>query len=278
MSPAAVEFSFEFFPPRNPAARARLDTTIKQLSLCQPEFFSVTFGAGGSTRDHTFETLMAIRQQASCEAIPHISCIGLPIEQLKKVLLSYRENGFTSLVALRGDLPSGSAGAGSLCYASELVALIRRETGAHFRLFVGCYPEFHPQSFSADNDLDNFKRKVDAGADAAITQYFFNADAYFRFLDSCRAKDIDIPILPGIMPITNSTQLLRFSAACGAEVPRWIARRLHDFGDDSEAIRRFGIDVGTALCARLIDNGVTNIHVYTMNQAAPALAIMRNLA
>ncbi|MGI9229142.1 MAG: methylenetetrahydrofolate reductase [NAD(P)H] [Gammaproteobacteria bacterium] len=277
MNKPTLELSFEFFPPRSPEAEARLLTTVNELCVCKPEFFSVTFGAGGSTREKTLETVLSIREQTPIESVPHISCIGFPVEDIRQVLQRYRDNGFKSLVALRGDLPSGAAGGGSLRYANELVEFIRAETGDHFRLYVACYPEVHPQSHGVARDMDNFKRKVDAGADAAITQYFYNIDAYLHFLESCRSQQIDIPIIPGVMPIINCTQLLRFSEACGAEVPRWITKRLQDFGDDRASIKKFGIEVTTHLCEQLIKNGADNLHIYTMNQSEASLAIRQNL-
>ena len=269
--------SFEFFPPRNPEAEARLLATVDALRVCRPEFMSVTFGAGGGTRDKTLETALAIRERGDAEAVPHLSCIGFPREDIERALRSYREHGFRSVVALRGDLPSGSAGGGCLRYGADLVRLIRAETGARFRVFVGCYPEVHPQAPGAGRDLDNFQRKVEAGADAAITQYFYNPDAYLHFLDRCRARQIEIPIIPGVMPITNSARLIRFSESCGAEIPRYLLKRLQDFGDDQQAIRQFGVEVTTRLCERLLANGATRLHIYTMNQSAPSLAIGRNL-
>ena len=269
----SLKLSFEFFPPRTPAAEQNLHATITRLKLLRPDYFSVTFGAGGSTRDKTFETASLINEITGIEAAPHISCIDSSREDLREILQNYRNHGFDHLVALRGDLPSGLAGTGALRFASELVELIRTETGRHFHIDVGCYPEFHPQAGSAEKDLENFKRKVDAGADSAITQYFYNADAYFRFLDSCSALGIEIPIVPGIMPITNRDQLVRFSNMCGAEIPRWILKRLEDFGDDLASIRSFGIDVTTGLCARLLDAGAPGLHIYTMNKAEASEAI-----
>ena len=273
LSRNALKLSFEFFPPRTPAAEQNLHATIPRLKLLRPDYFSVTFGAGGSTRDKTFETASLINEMTGIEAAPHISCIDSSRESLRDILQNYRNHGFIHLVALRGDLPSGLAGTGALRFASELVEFIRTETGRHFHIDVGCYPEFHPQARSAEKDLENFRRKVDAGADSAITQYFYNADAYFRFLDSCSALGIEIPIVPGIMPITNRDQLVRFSNMCGAEIPRWILKRLVDFGDDLASIRSFGIDVTTGLCARLLDAGAPGLHIYTMNKAEASEAI-----
>ena len=273
LSRNSLKLSFEFFPPRTPAAEQSLHATIARLKQLRPDYFSVTFGAGGSTRDKTFETASFISETTGIEAAPHVSCIGSSREELRGIIHNYKDHGFDHLVALRGDLPSGLAGAGALRFASELVEFIRTETGRHFHIDVGCYPEFHPQAQSAGEDLENFKRKVDAGADSAITQYFYNADAYFRFLESCSSTGIDIPIIPGIMPITNRTQLVRFSEMCGAEIPRWILKRLHDFGDDLVSIRSFGIDVTTRLCAQLLEAGAPGLHIYTMNKAEASEAI-----
>ena len=273
LSRNALKLSFEFFPPRTPAAEQNLRATITRLERLRPDFFSVTFGAGGSTREKTFETARLINDTTGIEAAPHVSCIGSSREELREILQKYRNHGFEHLVALRGDLPSGLAGTGALRFASELVEFIRTETGHHFHIDVGCYPEFHPQAQSAEKDLENLRRKVDAGADSAITQYFYNADAYFRFLDSCSALGIGIPIVPGIMPITNRDQLVRFSNMCGAEIPRWILKRLENFGDDLASIRRFGIDVTTRLCSQLLDAGAPGLHIYTMNKAEASEAI-----
>ncbi len=270
-------FSFEFFPPRTPEAVGRLQTTRDRLAQLKPDYFSVTFGAGGSTREKTFETVLEIRETTGIPAAPHISCIGCSLQVIRETLTTYKEAGINRIVALRGDLPSGSAGYGELRYGNELVEFIRRETGDHFYLEVAAYPEFHPQAPSAKGDLENFKCKVEAGADSAITQYFYNPDAYFRFVESCERYGIDIPIVPGVMPIINHTQLVRFSEACGAEIPRWILRRLRDFGDDRVAIREFGIDVTTELCQQLLEKGAPGLHFYTMNQAEASEAIWRNL-
>ncbi len=271
------KFSLEFFPPKTPDAVDRLQTTQERLSKLKPDFFSVTFGAGGSTRERTFETVMDIFNKTGIDGVPHISCIGSTIEEIRSVLKSYREAGIRKIVALRGDLPSGSMATGSLRYASELVEFIRKETGDHFHIEVAAYPEFHPQAPGAQKDIENFKRKVDAGANAAITQYFYNADAYYRYIDSCEKLGIDIPIVPGVMPIMTCTQLCRFSDACGAEIPRWILKRLQEFGDDRNAIHDFGIDVTTALCEQLLLNGAPGIHFYTMNQSTAVETIWNNL-
>jgi methylenetetrahydrofolate reductase (NADPH) len=269
--------SFEFFPPRTPEAVGRLELARVRLARFGPAFFSVTFGAGGSTRDLTLETVLAVREATGIECAPHISCIGTPAAELREILQRYRAHGIKRVVALRGDMPSGLTGFGELRYANELVEFIRRETGREFHIEVAAYPEFHPQAPTAAADLANFKRKVEAGADSAITQYFFNPDAYFRFVDDCTRMGITIPIVPGIMPITNFSQLARFSDMCGAEIPRWLAKRLRDFGDDRAAIRDFGIDVTTALCARLLEGGAPGLHFYTMNQSDALEAIFQRL-
>ncbi|MFQ5659977.1 MAG: methylenetetrahydrofolate reductase [NAD(P)H] [Gammaproteobacteria bacterium] len=271
------KFSFEFFPPRTPESTGKLQTTQQRLAKLAPDFFSVTFGAGGSTREKTFETVMDIRKSTGIESVPHISCIGFSIEKISAVLEDYRREEFRHIVALRGDLPSGAVGSGPLRYANELVEFIRKETGDYFHIDVACYPEFHPHAASTRSDLENFERKVKAGADSAITQYFYNPDAYFRFIDSCEQRGIDIPIVPGIMPIINCTQLVRFSEACGAEIPRWILFRLRDFGDDRRAIREFGIDVSTRLCDSLLSQGAPGLHIYCMNQPEASEAIWKNL-
>lgn len=270
--------SFEFFPPRSPEAAIKLEATRDKLTRFRPEFYSVTFGAGGSTRNLTFETVNNIKTATGIDAAPHISCIGFPIAQIRKILEQYQQAGITRLVALRGDMPSGTTGHGELRYANELVEFIRSETGDRFFIEVAAYPEFHPQAASAESDLKNFKRKVEAGANRAITQYFYNPDAYFRFLDSCEKLGIDIPIIAGVMPITNYTQLMRFSEMCGAEIPRWIVQRLRDFGDDRNAIRRFGIDVTTELCERLVQGGAPGLHFYTMNQHEAVEAICEHIS
>jgi methylenetetrahydrofolate reductase (NADPH) len=272
-----THLSFEFFPPRTPDAVARLEQTRARLAAHQPGFFSVTFGAGGSTRELTLETVLAIRQSTGVDSAPHISCIGTSLADLRDVIRRYVEVGIRRVVALRGDMPSGTTGFGELRYASELVAFIRQEAGDTFHIDVAAYPEFHPQASSAAADLQHFREKVEAGANSAITQYFYNPDAYFRFLDSCAALGISIPIVPGIMPITNYSQLMRFSEMCGAEVPRWIVRRLRDFGDDRAAIRSFGIDVTGALCERLLAQGAPGLHFYTMNQHDTVEAVLTNL-
>jgi methylenetetrahydrofolate reductase (NADPH) len=271
------QFSFEFFPPRNDEAAATLREAYRQLAVLQPEFFSVTFGAGGSTQEKTEETVLDIIRETGVEAAPHLSCVGSSRERIRAILDGYREHGIRRIVALRGDLPSGMLATGEFRYANELVEFIRRETGSHFHIEVAAYPEVHPQAAGAEADLANFKRKVDAGADEALTQYFYNADAYFQFVERARKLGVSIPIMPGIMPITNYSQLARFSESCGAEIPRWVRKQLEGFGDDRDAIRAFGLEVVSDLCRRLLDGGVPGLHFYTMNQAGTMLAIWKNL-
>jgi len=269
-------YSFEFFPPKTEEGVARLKETQRQLAQLGPEFFSCTYGAGGTTRDRTLETVVAI-QQSGQSAAPHLSCIGSSRESLKEVLEEYRSHGIRHIVALRGDLPSGMMSAGEFRYASDLVAFIRQETGDHFFIEVAAYPEVHPQARNAQEDLRHFKIKVDAGADSAITQYFYNADAYFHFVDECEALGMDIPIVPGIMPINNFSQLCRFSDACGAEIPRWIRSKMQGYGDDSASIKAFGLDIVTGLCDRLLSAGAPGLHFYTMNSAGHVSTIWQRL-
>lgn len=276
MSAKKPILSFEFFPPKTPEGMERLRATRRQLAQLKPEFFSVTFGAGGSTRDRTLETVLEIQAEGH-KAAPHLSCIGSTRENIRAILQEYRNHGIRHIVVLRGDLPSGTANAGEFRYANELVAFIRQETGDWFHIEVAAYPEFHPQAPSAQADLANFKRKVAAGADAAITQYFYNADAYFNFLDECAALDIHIPIVPGIMPISNYTQLARFSEACGAEIPRWLKWKLEGCGDDLASIRAFGLDFVTELCDRLLKGGAPGLHFYTLNQAGLVSTLWQRL-
>jgi methylenetetrahydrofolate reductase (NADPH) len=272
----ARTFSFEFFPPKTPEGMEKLRTTRKQLAQLKPKFFSVTFGAGGSTRDRTLETVLEI-QSEGLNAAPHLSCVGSTHDNLREILQQYQKGGIRHIVALRGDLPSGMVDAGEFRYANELVAFIRQETGDHFQIEVAAYPEYHPQARSSQEDLLNFKRKVEAGANSAITQYFYNADAYFNFVEECATLGVTIPIVPGIMPITNFVQLARFSDACGAEIPRWIRLKLQGYGDDLVSIRAFGLDVVTALCDRLLQQGAPGLHFYTLNQAGPASTIWQRL-
>jgi len=271
-------FSFEFFPPKTEEGKEKLRVVRDKLGVLKPKYFSVTFGAGGSTQQGTLESVVEI-QQAGYEAAPHISCIGTRKQIITDLLDTYKANGIKHLVALRGDLPSGSGNVsgGDFNYANELVGFIRQHYGDHFYIEVAAYPEVHPQAKNAFTDLDNFKRKIDAGADSALTQYFFNPDAYFRFVDECEKRGVDVPIVPGIMPITNYTQLARFSDMCGAEIPRWIRKRLEAFGDDKESIRQFGEEVVTALCEQLLRAGAPGLHFYTLNQSAATLALWHNL-
>ncbi|MDQ7970702.1 MAG: methylenetetrahydrofolate reductase [NAD(P)H] [Oxalicibacterium faecigallinarum] len=272
------KISFEFFPPKTPAGVGKLHATSATLAAWQPEFFSVTFGAGGSTQAGTRDTVFAL-QAAGYEAAPHLSCIGSSAEQLRTILDAYKTQGIRRLVALRGDLPSGYGGksAGQFRYANELVSFIRAETGDWFHIEVAAYPEMHPQAPSPDDDVANFVRKANAGANAAITQVFYNTDAYFRFVDEVRKAGSDIPIVPGILPITNYAQLIRFTETCGAEVPRWMQRKLASFHDDTASLCAFGTDVVTEICDRLIAGGAPGLHFYTMNQSAPTLAILNAL-
>ena len=273
---ATTTFSFEFFPPKTTEGAEKLRATRQQLAQLKPKFFSVTFGAGGSTRDRTLETVREIQAEGS-EAAPHLSCIGSTHDNIREILNEYKSQGIRHLVALRGDLPSGTMDAGEFNYANELVEFIRKETGDWFEIEVAAYPETHPQARSYKEDIAHFKLKADAGANAAITQYFFNADAYFRYVDDVRAAGVDIPIVPGIMPIGNYVQLARFSDACGAEIPRWLRKKLETYGDDLASIRAFGLDVVTDLCDRLLVGGAPGLHFYTMNQAGPTTTIWQRL-
>lgn len=269
-------FSFEFFPPKTEEAWAGLRAATDELAKLKPRFFSVTFGAGGSTREGTYEAVRYLAERG-LSAAPHISCIGSTRKNLREILDSYRALGTRHIVALRGDLPSGMASNGELRYANEMVEFIREETGDHFHIEVAAYPEYHPQARDADTDIANFVRKVRAGASSAITQYFYNADAYFRFVEECEKRGLELPIVPGIMPITNYKQLARFSDACGAEIPRWVRRRLEGFGDDIESIRAFGLDVVCDLCEKLLAAGCPGLHFYTLNKATASVAIWRRL-
>lgn len=269
-------YSFEFFPPRTDVGVEKLAKVRDSLAKLNPAYFSVTFGAGGSTRDRTMTTVLDIQASGS-EAAPHISCIASSKDEIRDLLNIYMENGISHLVALRGDIPSGSHGMGELDYANQLVEFIRSETGNQFTIEVAAYPEFHPQASNAEDDLANFKRKVEAGADSAITQYFYNPDAYYYFRDRCQSNNITIPIIPGIMPITNYEKLARFSNACGAEIPRWIAKQLEAYTDDEASLKAFGVDVVTQLCDDLLSADAPGLHFYTMNQAEPTLSIWHNL-
>jgi methylenetetrahydrofolate reductase (NADPH) len=273
-------FSIEFFPPKTPEGAEKLRATRAKLAQLQPRYFSVTFGAGGSTQSGTRDTVLEIQGEGH-EAAPHLSCIGRTREELRALLLEYKDHGIRRLVALRGDLPSGYGAlgfaSGEFRYANELIEFVRAETGDWFHIEAAAYPEMHPQAKSPQDDLKNFARKVQAGANAAITQYFYNADAYFRFVEEACRVGVDIPIVPGIMPITNYSQLMRFSDMCGAEIPRWIRLKLASFGDDSAAIREFGLDVVSRLCERLLAGGAPGLHFYTLNQAAATTAIWERL-
>ncbi|MCA6063128.1 methylenetetrahydrofolate reductase [NAD(P)H] [Thalassolituus marinus] len=269
--------SFEFFPTKTEEGTEKLLTVRDELAAFNPEFFSVTYGAGGSTRDRTYAIVKAI-QERGIAAAPHLACIGGSKAEIRGILDQYKELGIDRIVALRGDLPSGSGLGGSeLRYANDLVEFIREETGDHFTLEVAAYPEMHPQATSFEKDLENFVRKVKAGADSAITQYFFNADSYFYFVERVQAMGVDIPIIPGIMPITNYSKLARFSDGCGAEIPRWIRKQLEAYGDDSDSIVKFGEEVVTDICRRLLDGGAPGLHFYTMNQSEASLAVWKNL-
>ncbi|MBL8473386.1 MAG: methylenetetrahydrofolate reductase [NAD(P)H] [Rhodocyclaceae bacterium] len=270
-------FSIEFFPPQSAEGMVKLRQTRRTLAELNPAFFSVTFGAGGSTRDRTLETVLDI-QADGLAAAPHLSCIGSTRENILAVLEKYRAAGIRRLVALRGDLPSGVVDPGEFRYANELVAFIREQTGDWFHIEVAAYPEVHPQSERRpQQDLLNFRRKVDAGADSAITQYFFNADAYFAFVEDAHKLGVSVPIVPGIMPINNFAKIARFSDSCGAEIPRWMRLKFESFGDDAESVRAFGVDVVTALCERLLKGGAPGLHFYTLNQAPLTCAIWQRL-
>ena len=268
--------SIEFFPPQTAEGADKLRVVRQKLAVLKPEFFSVTFGAGGTTQERTFETVFEIQREGH-QAAPHLSCIGSTREHIREILQRYQAAGIRRIVALRGDLPSGVGFAGELRYANELVEFIRAETGSHFQIEVAAYPEYHPQARSPRDDLLAFKRKVDAGADSAITQYFYNLDAYLHFRDECEALGITIPIVPGIMPIVSFSKLARFSDACGAEIPRWMRRKFEAYGDDTDSIKAFGLDVVSELCAKLLAAGAPGLHFYSMNQAAPTLAVCERL-
>jgi methylenetetrahydrofolate reductase (NADPH) len=272
----AKVFSFELFPPQTPEGLEKLRVTRRQLAQLKPAFFSVTYGAGGTTRERTLGVALEIQAEGQ-QVAPHISCVASSAASVREILERYRAAGVRRIVALRGDLPSGMADAGEFRYASDLVAFVRKEFGDAFHIEVAAYPEYHPQARTAQGDLLSFKRKVEAGADGAITQYFYNPDAYFAFVEECEAAGITVPIVPGIMPINRFAQLARFSDACGAEIPRWIRRKLEGYGDDAASIRSFGLDVVTSLCDRLLRAGAPGLHFYTLNQAGPTTTIWQRL-
>jgi len=269
--------SFEFYPPKTDEQRAQLDKTAAKLKSHRPDYVSCTFGAGGSTLSYTPETVERLHREHGLDAAPHLSCVGGTRAELGELLERYKAMGCHRIVALRGDLPSGMGHTGDFRYATELVEFIRREHDGHFHIEVGCYPECHPQSDDALADLRHFKAKVDAGADGAITQYFYNADAYFRYVDDARRLGVDIPIVPGIMPISNFSQLRRFSDACGAEIPRWIGKRMQAYGDDVDAIRDFAADFVADMCRRLVEGGAPGLHFYTLNLSKPTLAVLARM-
>lgn len=269
--------SFEFFPPRTEQGRENLQTVWRELAELKPEFFSVTFGAGGTTQDGTFDTVKAITADCGIEAAPHLSCVGSTRENIAELLQQYKDAGIKRIVALRGDLPSGMMSTGEFAYANELVSFIREQHGDHFHLEVAAYPEFHPEAQSPDQDLANFVRKVESGANSAITQYFFNADAYFDFVERCESVGAELPIVPGIMPITNHVQLARFSDACGAEIPRWIRKRLAAYENDEASLLAFGHDVIVELCSELIDGDAPGLHFYSLNKSGPTSRIVKDL-
>ena len=276
MPSASPLYSLEFFPPKTDEGIRKLRAARREFAALKPAFCSVTFGAGGSTREGTLATVLEIRDEGM-EGAPHVSCIGGTRDGIRQVLRQYKASGIRHVVALRGDLPSGTLDAGDFRYANELVRFIRDETGDWFHIDVAAYPEYHPQARSPEDDLESFRRKIDAGANSAITQYFFNPDAYWSFVDACAARGISVPIVPGIMPIMSFSKLARFSDACGAEIPRWIRRRLESFADDSDSIRAFGLDVETRMCATLIERGAPGLHFYTLNQVPLTASIWRAL-
>ena len=277
MSATLPPISLEFFPPKTPEGVTKLAAVRQQLYALKPQFCSVTYGAGGSTQDGTFATVKAIIQEG-VEAAPHFSCIGASRESIRAKLADFRAHGIRRIVALRGDLPSGYGGSnGEFHYASDLVAFIRAETADDFHIEVAAYPEMHPQSRSPQADLQAYVAKVKAGASSALTQMFFNADAYFRFVDEARALGAEVPVVPGIMPITNASGIIRFADSCGADMPRWIRLRLQGFGDDGDSIKAFGLDVIARLCEQLRDGGAPGLHFYTMNQSAATLELVRRL-
>ena len=274
--PKNISYSFEFFPPSSPEGVKNSKDTRQQLSAFKPEFYSVTFGAGGSTRDLTLETVLEIKQEGF-NAVPHISGISSTKAEIKTLLDLYQQHNIKHLVVLRGDVPHGAVSRGEFKHANELVSFIRQETNDYFHIEVGAYPEYHPEAVSSQTDIQNFKNKVDAGANSAITQFFFNADAYFRFMDECLIADINIPIVPGVMPIYNIKQLARFASNCGAEIPRWLRIKLESYGDDLPSLRSYGVDVVSELCETLIEWDVPSLHFYTLNQAGIITRIIKNI-
>jgi len=278
MSQKRANVSFEFFPTKTDAGHEKLLNTARELAGYNPDFFSCTYGAGGSTRDRTLNTVLQLDGEVKVPTAPHLSCVGDSKVELIELLNLYKSKGITRIVALRGDLPSGMGmSSGELRHANDLVELIRQETGDHFHIEVAAYPEMHPQARNFEDDIANFVRKAKAGANSAITQYFFNPDCYFYFVERVRRMGVDIPVIPGIMPITNYSKLARFSDACGAELPRWVRKQLEAYGDDTQSIQRFGEEMITDMCRRLLDGGAPSLHFYTLNQAAPSLAVWKNL-
>ena len=269
--------SFEFFPPRTEEGVLKLDKTVKTLSEFTPEFFSVTFGAGGSTKTKTLETVLSIKSSNN-NAVPHLSCISASKEDIRNLLNEYKAHDINHLIALRGDNPSGAISNGDFKFANDLISFIREETGEYFHIQAGAYPEYHPEADSAEDDLNNFKRKIEAGANSAITQFFFNADAYFRFIEECQKRSVTVPIIPGIMPIYNIKQLSRFASNCGAEIPRWLRLKLECYDDDIQSLRDYGVDVISELCETLIHYGVPGIHFYTLNESKIVSKIIKNIS
>ncbi|MDB4040063.1 methylenetetrahydrofolate reductase [NAD(P)H] [Methylophilaceae bacterium] len=269
--------SFEFFPPRTEEGDLKLNETIKTLSEFNPEFFSVTFGAGGSTKTKTLETVLSI-EASNNNGVPHLSCISSSKEEIRNILSEYKSYDINHLIALRGDNPSGAISHGDFKYANELISFIREETGEYFHIQAGAYPEYHPEAESATDDLNNFKRKIEAGANSAITQFFFNVDAYFKFIEECQKNSISVPIIPGIMPIYNIKQLSRFSSNCGAEIPRWLRLKLESYGDDIQSLRDYGVDVISELCETLVQYDVPGIHFYTLNESKIVSKIINNIS
>jgi methylenetetrahydrofolate reductase (NADPH) len=275
--PNTPSVSFEFFPPRTEEGVLKLDKTVKTLSEFTPEFFSVTFGAGGSTKTKTLETVLSIKSSNN-NAVPHLSCISASKEDIRNLLNEYKAHDINHLIALRGDNPSGAISNGDFKFANDLISFIREETGEYFHIQAGAYPEYHPEADSAEDDLNNFKRKIEAGANSAITQFFFNADAYFRFIEECQKRSVTVPIIPGIMPIYNIKQLSRFASNCGAEIPRWLRLKLECYDDDIQSLRDYGVDVISELCETLIQYGVPGIHFYTLNESKIVSKIIKNIS